>query len=138
VLAAREPIELTSQLVNGDPVGNLLLDAEGVPLVIDVALYWRPVAWADAVTVLDTVLWEGADLAALSPWRQGLMRQVMLRALAYRMLSDDPADEPRYRRVVDACGLLAETADDEYSARTAPPARGLSRPSHPERRRERR
>ncbi len=110
VLAAREPIAVTSQLVNGDPVGNLLLDGEGVPFVIDLAPYWRPVAWADAVTVLDAVLWEGADLAALTPWRRGAMRQLMLRALAYRMLSDDPVDEPRYRRVVGASGVLTETA----------------------------
>lgn len=106
VLAAREAIDVTSQLVNGDPVGNVLRDEAGVPFVIDLAPYWRPVVWADAVTVLDAVLWEGADLLALAPWRRGVRRQLMLRAVAFRMLSDDPVDESNYVRVVEGCGLL--------------------------------
>lgn len=107
VLAAREPLSLPSQLVNGDPVGNVLLDDRGVPFVIDLAPYWRPVAWADAVTVLDAVLWEGSGVSVLSGWSAGVPRQLMLRALAYRMLSDDPVDAARYALVVEAGGLLA-------------------------------
>jgi uncharacterized protein (TIGR02569 family) len=79
-----------AQLVHGDLAGNVLLDAEGVPVVIDVAPYWRPIRWAEAVCVLDAVLWHGADAAALNTWRHGADRQALLRAAAFRLLSDGP------------------------------------------------
>ncbi len=104
VLGARRPVDLPSQLVHGDPVGNLLLDAAGCPFVIDLAPYWRPGAWAEAVTVLDAVLWEGADPGALGAWASGVPRQLMLRAVAYRILSDALPDVildvARYAEVV--------------------------------------
>ena len=37
------------QLVHGDLAHNVLLDQAGIPLVIDVAAYWRPALWAEAV-----------------------------------------------------------------------------------------
>lgn len=81
------------QLVHGDLAGNVLLDAADVPVVIDVAPYWRPARWADAVCVLDLVLWSGADPALLQDWSGG-SRQAMLRAALFRVLSDlDPDAE---------------------------------------------
>ena len=56
------------QLVHADLAGNVLLDATGVPVVIDVAPYWRPALWAEAVCVLDAVLWHGADAAVMGHW----------------------------------------------------------------------
>ena len=87
------------QLVHADLAGNVLLDATGVPVVIDVAPYWRPVLWAEAVCVLDAVLWHGGDPTALDGWRDGARRQAMLRAAIFRVLSDppDPALPDRYR-----------------------------------------
>ncbi len=78
------------QLVHGDLAGNVLLDAAGTPVVIDVAPYWRPAAWAEAVCVVDTVARGGAPLSALAGWRDGAARQAMLRAILFRLLSDDP------------------------------------------------
>lgn len=79
------------QLVHADLAGNVLIDAHGVPVVIDVAPYWRPVVWAEAVCVLDSILWQGADTAAMDQWVHGRRRQAMLRAGLFRLLSDDPA-----------------------------------------------
>lgn len=87
------------QLVHGDLAGNVLLDAADVPVVIDVAPYWRPARWADAVCVLDLVMWSGADPALLRDWTGGSL-QAMLRAALFRVLSDpDPDAEHvgRYR-----------------------------------------
>jgi len=61
LLAVRHDAPLgPAQLVHGDLAGNVLLDAGGAPVVIDVAPYWRPAGWAEAVAVLDAVLWSGA------------------------------------------------------------------------------
>lgn len=88
------------QLVHGDLAGNVLLDATGRPLVIDVAPYWRPALWAEAVCVLDAVLWLGADPQVMSEWSGGARRQAMLRAGLFRVLSDERCDVAAYRRVL--------------------------------------
>ena len=82
----------TNQLVHGDLAGNVLLDAADVPVVIDVAPYWRPVLWADAVCVLDLVMWSGADPRLMVDWTGGARLQAMLRAALFRVLADVEPD----------------------------------------------
>lgn len=89
------------QLVHGDLAGNVLLDAEGSPVVIDVAPYWRPALWAEATSVLDSVMWWGADPAALEEWREGAPRQAMLRSALFRLLSDRPPDVAAFERALE-------------------------------------
>lgn len=88
------------QLVHADLAGNVLLDAAGAPVVIDIAPAWRPSLWAEAVCVLDAVLWHGADPSVVSGWSSGVRRQAMLRAALFRLLSDDPPDTAAYRDVL--------------------------------------
>ena len=83
-------------LVHADLAGNVLLDAAGTPFVIDLSPAWRPPLWAEAVCVLDAVLWLGAPAEALDDWRNGPERQAMLRAALFRVLSDGPCDVARY------------------------------------------
>jgi hypothetical protein len=83
-------------LVHANLAGNVLLDAAGVPFVIDVSPAWRSPLWAEAVCVLDAVLWLGAPPGALDDWRSGAARQAMLRAAVFRVLSDEPCDVARY------------------------------------------
>lgn len=89
------------QLVHADLAGNVLLDASGVPLVIDLSPAWRSPLWAEAVCVLDAVLWLGAPAEALDAWATGDRRHAMLRAALFRVLSDRPCNVPRY----EALGL---------------------------------
>lgn len=90
LVEAREEADLgTDQLVHADLAGNVLLDAEGAPVVIDMAPCWRPVLWASAVIVLDSVLWHGTDAGAMAAWATGLPRQAMVRAGLFRALSDE-------------------------------------------------
>jgi uncharacterized protein (TIGR02569 family) len=84
------------QLVHRDLAGNVLLDATGAPFVIDFSPAWRSPLWAEAVCVLDAVLWLAAPVAALDEWRSGAERQAMLRAALFRVLSDQPCDVERY------------------------------------------
>lgn len=84
------------QLVHADLAGNVLLDAAGTPFVIDLSPAWRSPLWAEAVCVLDAVLWLGAARTALDDWRTGVERQALLRAALFRVLSDEPCDVARY------------------------------------------
>ena len=59
-----------------------------VPVVIDLSPCWRPAVWAEAVCVLDAVLWLDAAPSALEKWGTGANRESMLRAVAFRVLSD--------------------------------------------------
>ena len=84
------------QLVHADLAGNVLLDADAVPFVIDLSPAWRSPLWAEAVCVLDAVLWLDAAPEALDDWRAGPQRRAMLRAVLFRVLSDRPCDVGRY------------------------------------------
>ncbi|WP_245988508.1 aminoglycoside phosphotransferase [Flexivirga caeni] len=91
-----------AQLVHADLAGNVLLDGAGAPVVIDVAPYWRPMLWADAVCVLDLVRWFGADPGLLRDWTAGARRQAMIRAAVFRVLSDIDPDVERYRCTLES------------------------------------
>lgn len=92
-----DPADLgREQLVHRDLAGNVLLDASGVPFVIDFTPTWRTPLWAEAICVLDAVLWLGSSPEALDGWRRGPERQAMLRAAIFRVLSDRPCDVVRY------------------------------------------
>lgn len=76
------------QLVHADLAGNVLIDGHGAPVVIDVAPSWRPLRWAEAITVLDSVLWLDAPRDVLTHFTSGARQQAMLRAIAWRALVD--------------------------------------------------
>ena len=96
------------QLVDADLAGNVLLDAHGAPVVIDVSPAWRPIRWAEAVCVLDATTWLGADPAALARFRHGVDRQAMLRALLFRVLSDpEGVAEAAYDAALRAVAVTA-------------------------------
>ncbi|WP_345462120.1 hypothetical protein [Nocardioides marinquilinus] len=88
------------QLVHADLAGNVLLDAAGAAVVIDVAPSWRPVLWAEAVCVVDSVMWLDAPGSALAAWTTGARRQAALRAIAFRALADEPGHEADYDDVI--------------------------------------
>lgn len=85
--ALEGPVVEPFQLVHGDLGGNVLL-ADGLPpAVIDLSPYWRPPGWALAVVAVDALVWSDADpddgaFAALD-------RQMLLRAMLYRLVTDD-------------------------------------------------
>lgn len=97
LVAGLDGTDLGSEhLVHADLAGNVLLDAAGVPFVIDLSPAWRSPLWAEAVCVLDAVLWHGAPTEALDGWRAGPERQAMIRAALFRVLADIPCDVGRY------------------------------------------
>jgi len=111
LLAARRPVDLPSQLVHGDLVGNVLF-ADGLPpAIIDLSLYWRPVGYGAALVVGDAIAWEGAptdlsrELAKYDEWPQLLLRAVIFRVvvseLARRAEPWRKDVSAQYRAIVD-------------------------------------
>lgn len=89
-----------NQLVHGDLSGNLLMDAAGAAVVIDVSPYWRPVLWAEALLTLDAVLQQSAQPDVLAQWRTGAAGHALARAGAFRLLSDPHPEVERYREAL--------------------------------------
>ena len=80
LLAALEPIDEPPALIHGDLTGNVLFHETLPPAVIDLAPYYRPPTYADAIVVADAVCWEGAPESLLD----AVPAQFLLRALIYR------------------------------------------------------
>jgi hypothetical protein len=85
--------------------------------VIDLAIYWRPPAFATAIVVGDALTWEGADetlISAVTDTRD--FPQFLLRALIYRVITAalfrmDEKIETEFAYPVDlACSLAIEVA----------------------------
>lgn len=111
LLAARDPVAITSQVVHGDLAGNVLF-ADGLPpAIIDWPAYWRPTSWACAVIVADALCWHGAPPELAARWSHlPCWGQMLVRALIYRIVTDEACLGPAgwttdrtgaYRPVVD-------------------------------------
>ncbi len=87
-LAAAEPgPDRPGQLVHTELFGNVLLDAYGAPVVIDVRPAWAPPAWAEALCVLDAVADGAAPAEVLARFATPAERDVLGRAQELRRLS---------------------------------------------------
>lgn len=101
LIARRDDAPLgPDQLVHSNLAGDVLLDPDGAPIVTEVAPCWRPTVWADAVSVLDSVMWFGADHAIVQEWTIGPPGQAMIRAAIFRLLGDHPCDATALRRAL--------------------------------------
>ncbi|WP_158801163.1 aminoglycoside phosphotransferase [Streptomyces sp. NRRL S-37] len=86
--ALREPVDARSQLIHGDLTGNVLFAPGQAPAIIDFSPYWRPVAYADAIVVVDGLLHHGAGphlVDSVVPGAEGA--QMLLRALVFRLVA---------------------------------------------------
>jgi uncharacterized protein (TIGR02569 family) len=89
---------LEDQLVHGDLSGNVLL-GPGLPAVIDVSPFWRPAPYADAVVVVDALLWwwadpELIDLGQPAALDRSTWTSLLARALVFRLLAFDESSRP--------------------------------------------
>jgi hypothetical protein len=107
-LAGCTPDTAPRQLVHADLAGNVLLDPTGSAFVVDFSPAWRSAGWAEAVCVLDSVLWQGADPLALGT----VAPEDLRRAVAFRVLSDRPADVSAYAAAL----VQLSTADSSRSS----------------------
>ncbi|WP_430480393.1 aminoglycoside phosphotransferase [Streptomyces sp. P11-1] len=88
LLSRWRPVEAVAQLVHGDLAGNVLFAPGREPAVIDFTPYWRPPLYAEAVVIVDGLLWYDLppDLLAVGAddprWRQMLIRALIFRLVA--------------------------------------------------------
>jgi uncharacterized protein (TIGR02569 family) len=95
LVRARQPVELTPQVVHGDLLGNVLFAPGLPPAVIDWPPYWRPASWASAVAVADAMCWYGAPTQLPRRWSHlAAWEQMLVRALIYRIVTADVASGP--------------------------------------------
>ncbi|MDI5966634.1 phosphotransferase [Streptantibioticus silvisoli] len=102
--ALRRPVEQPAQLVHGDLTGNVLFAAGRAPAVIDFSPYWRPAILAEAVVVVDGLLWFGLPPGLLTgggdrrDWRQVLIRALIFRLVAHSELTGPSGYVPAVER----------------------------------------
>lgn len=83
--------------VHGDLSGNVFVDRSGTPVILDVSPYLRPREWATAIVIADAVLWNGAGVRLASTYASdGPHRDLLGRALLFRLIAEQLADDPRH------------------------------------------
>jgi uncharacterized protein (TIGR02569 family) len=93
-----EPASRDEHFVHGDLAGNVYFDPCRVPVILDVSPYLRPRRWAHAIVVADAVMWNGADVSlAASFATDAADRDLLGRALMFRLVAEQLADHPRHR-----------------------------------------
>jgi uncharacterized protein (TIGR02569 family) len=98
LMELRRPVRTDAQLVHGDLLGNVLYASGLPPAIIDWSAYWRPTGWAAAVIAVDAMCWHGADTGLADRWSWiPDWEQVLLRALLFRMLTDQEFARARGR-----------------------------------------
>lgn len=108
------PPSAAAQVVHGDLTGNVLFAAGLPPAVIDFSPYWRPPGYAEAVAVVDGLLWHGAgqelvDLSVVGPGllaRAAIFRLVALNELACEIDPGCLAEVDLFASVVGLVGGL--------------------------------
>lgn len=84
-----QPIEVTNQIIQGDP-DNILFQEGLPPAIIDFCPYWRPSEFAFAVLVVDKLVWEKADETILEVFADiPEFPQLLVRAELRRVLELD-------------------------------------------------
>jgi uncharacterized protein (TIGR02569 family) len=82
------PVSASSQLIHGDLTGNVLFADGAPPAVLDFSPYWRPVGYAEAIVLVDGLLWYGADHHLLTRGDRGPhFGQLLVRALMFRLIA---------------------------------------------------
>lgn len=82
----RRPVDARDQLIHGDLTGNVLFAPGESPAIIDFSPFWRPVAYADAIVVVDGLLYHRVGLELIDsalPGPDGA--QLLLRAVIFRL-----------------------------------------------------
>jgi hypothetical protein len=111
LLALTRPVDAESQVIHGDLAGNVLFAPDQPPAVVDVTAYWRPVAYARAIVIVDAIAWDGAPFELLDVSTDVRYRQLLVRALLFGIIaSPDQRHEP-LDRLVDA--IAERIAQDE-------------------------
>lgn len=88
--------------VHGDLTGNVFLDGDGLPVILDVSPYLRPREWAAAIVAADAVLWNNAPLTVARDFIAGHGgHDLFARALVFRLVAEQLATDPRHGALLE-------------------------------------
>jgi hypothetical protein len=81
-----EEVKLANQFIHSDLAGNILFRFYK-PVIIDISPEFRPVEYANALLIADSIAWHGAKLNSLKYLRydKELKRQLLIRAIMFRL-----------------------------------------------------
>lgn len=84
VAKVRAPLPQISHL---DLCGNILIHPGVTPALIDLVLTYRPVQFAEAILICDSILWDTGSIEDVAEWMAALEnRRYLARACAFRLL----------------------------------------------------
>jgi uncharacterized protein (TIGR02569 family) len=110
----REPVNFPEQLIHGDlNPGNFLITPNEPPAIIDMAPYWRPAAFATAITAYWFGPYQGKRHVLQAFPAGKLFAQLILRAairslVIHARVSDDPDHGDDFARYARATELVCD------------------------------
>jgi uncharacterized protein (TIGR02569 family) len=106
-------IDLPDQVIHGDLSGNVLVHDTLPPAIIDLTMYFRPAAFAQAVILTDSV-WDREPFAERSAF-DGIpcLEQLALRATLWRILSQ--SEQLSGGKDRERATLVAKTYADNFT-----------------------
>ena len=90
---ADAPNAAERRIIHADLSGNVFLDGDGTPVILDLSPYARPAAWSDAIVVADAVTWQGGSVALATSFAASAGgRDLLARALVFRLVAEQLGD----------------------------------------------
>jgi len=81
-----KPISPVNQMIHGDMTGNILFYPFASPAVIDLSLYWHPAKYAEAIIVVDSIVWYDAPDSLIDKLENTFeTNQLLIRATMWRI-----------------------------------------------------
>lgn len=82
-----EDLALDFQFIHTDPAGNILFNNNGIPIIIDITPDFRPVEYANALLVVDSIAWHNEPIISLDllKYDSKVKKQLILRAVIFRL-----------------------------------------------------
>lgn len=81
-----KPINPVNQIIHGDMTGNILFYPFISPAIIDLSLYWHPAKYAEAIIVVDSIVWYDAPDSLMDKLENTFeINQLLIRATMWRI-----------------------------------------------------
>ena len=102
ISAGLGPPASARRFVHGDLGGNVFVGPDGVAVILDVSPYLRPHRWAEAIVIMDAVLWHGAGRDLVQTFTHDQAADLLRRALLFRLAAEalapaGPVDIAQFR-----------------------------------------